>query len=856
MINLTLNGQKFEYTGDGKKSLLNWLRLSQQIKSAKDGCSGEGTCSACLVQINKKAKSSCSVLMEKLDGADIVTLEGVPEETKTTLARAFVASGASQCGFCSPGFMMRANILLNKNPDPSRKEVTTAIKSSLCRCTGYVKIVDAILLASEKLKSKETIDFEPMALGTSAPKYQTLDRVCGAPLFIDDMEIDDMLFGVLYFSDHPRAKVVKIDTAKAESIAGVIKILTAKDIPGIHYLGLNVKDWPVYIEEGNITAHVGDVLACVVAESDAIARKAIKEIVVEYEVYEPLTDPETALKSEVKIGKDGNILKEVNVCLGEEIEKVFAESAYVVSGIYETQLVEHAYLETESSIALYENNKLTVYSQSQAIFREREQIASVLGLKKDEVNIKYVATGGAFGGKLNTTVQVHSALATYHLKRPVKVKLSRFESTKMHPKKHPMVMNYKLGCDKDGKFTGLSANIVADSGAYASQGIPVIIKAAGHAGGAYFIPNVKVNAKSVYTNNLISGAMRGFGASQVNFAMESLIDDLCEKSGFDKWEIRYKNVLEQGLTTTGGDKVIKEVGLKKALEILKHDYQNAKFAGLACAAKHCGIGGGHPEISHSKLDVLPNGKIKLYHGWNEMGQGVDTILQQLLHETLKTDELLDIEIVVATEHEVLGGGTVASRGTILAGNSLLDAAKLLKKDMDEQGGLAALVGKSYHGKYVSPKTVPLNSPEDERHYFGYGFAAQLVILSDQGKIEKIISVHDSGRVVNKNLYEGQVEGGIVMALGWTLSENLVLDKGQIVTTKFNQLGLLRSTDIPKIEVIPIEIDDVEGPMGAKGVGEIECLPVAPAVAAAFRAFDGQRRTKLPLKPIKKHHPKK
>jgi selenium-dependent xanthine dehydrogenase len=850
MINLTLNGQEITYAGNGKETLLNWLRLSQKIKSTKDGCSQEGTCGACLVEINKKAKSSCSILMEKLDGASIVTLEGVSEEIKSTLGKAFVASGATQCGFCTPGLIMRANVLLHKKNHPSRKEVTNAIKLNLCRCTGYVKVVDAILLASEKLKHKETVHFESMDVGKSAPKYQALERALGAPLFMDDLEIDDMLFGVLCFSEHPRAKIVKLDTSKAEAIAGVIKVLTAKDIPGTRDLGLNVKDWPAYIAEGEITAYIGDVLACVVAESEAIARKAVDAIQLEYEVYEPLTDPEVALTSDIKLGKNGNILKEVNVCYGEEIGKVFADSAFVVSGTFETQMIEHAYLETESSVALYEDNKLTVYSQSQAIFREREQIASILGLEKEQVNIKFVPTGGAFGGKLNTTVQIHSALAAYHLKQPVKVKLNRFESFRMHPKKHPMTMNYQLGCDKDGKFTGLYARILADSGAYASQGIPVIIKAAAHAGGAYFIPNVKVNAKAVYTNNLISGAMRGFGVSQVTFAIEGLIDDLCEKSGFDRWELRYKNVLEQNLTTTGGDTLRKEVGLKQALEILKKHYDGAKFSGIACAIKNCGIGSGHPEVSQVKLEVLPNGKIRLYHGWNEIGQGIDTILQQLLHESLKTDELLEIEIIVATEHEMLGGGTVGSRGTFLSGNSLLEAAKHLKADMDEHGGLSALVGKSYQGKYVGPKTTTINSLGEEKHYFAYGFAAHLVILSDEGKVEKIIAVHDSGRVLNKNLYEGQVEGGIVMGLGWTLSENLILDKGQIVNSKFNELGLLRSTDVPKIKVIPIEIDDLDGPMGAKGVGEIMAIPVAPAVASAYRSFDGQKRAKLPLEPIK------
>jgi selenium-dependent xanthine dehydrogenase len=851
LINLTLNGQKIEYAGDLEVSLLDWLRASQKIKSPKDGCSKEGTCCACLVEINQKAKSSCSVLMSKLDGANIVTLEGIPDEIRSILARAFVASGAVQCGFCSPGMLMRTKILLNKKTAPSRKEVIKAIKPQLCRCTGYVKIVDAILLALKKIKNKETISFEKMSLGTSAPKYQALETALGAPIFIDDLDMDNMAFGALCFSKHPRAKIGKIDTSKVEVMEGVIKVLTAKDIPAERYLGLNLKDWPVYIAEGEITAHVGDVLACVIAKSEKIARKGVSAIKVEYEVYEPLTNPESALKSDVKLHKNGNVLKEVNICYGENIEDVFNSSAYVVSDTFETQMVEHAYLETESSVALYENNKLTVYSQTQAMYREREQIAEILGIEKEEINIKFIPTGGAFGGKLNVTVQIHSALAAYYLKQPVKVKLNRIESIKMHPKKHPMSMNYKLACDKEGKFTGLYARIVADTGAYASQGIPVVIKAAQHAGGAYFIPNVDVKSKSVYTNNPIAGAMRGFGVSQVTFAIEGLIDQLCEKAGFDKWEIRYNNVLDENLTTTGGETLRKKIGLKKALEMLKEEYQRSKFSGIACGIKNCGIGSGHLEISQIKIEVLDNGKLKLYHGWNEMGQGIDTILLQLLHEYLKTDEISEIEVVVATENETLGGGTVGSRGTFLAGNSLLDAAKHLKTDMEKHGGLKELVGKTYEGEYARGKPANLNSQKGVMKYLAYSFAAQLVILSDNGKIAKIISVHDSGKVINKNLYEGQVEGGVVMGLGYALTENLVLDQGRIVNSKLNELGLLRSTDVPEIEVVAIEIDDLDGPYGAKGVGEIGSIPVAPAVASAYWAFDGQKRTRLPLKPIKK-----
>jgi aldehyde oxidoreductase len=849
MITFTLNGKKTEYSGDGKTALLKWLRGSKKIKSVKDGCSNEGTCGACLVEIDSKPRLSCSVLMEKLDGTNIVTLEGIPDEVRSTLGRAFVASGAVQCGFCSPGMLMRTNILFRKNPDPSREEVVKAIKPHLCRCTGYVKIIDAVLLASKKIKNKEEIRFETDNVGKSAPKYKALDRATGAPSFIDDMDLENMAYGALFFSEHPRAKVLKIDTSKAEAMEGVLKVLTACDIPGQRRLGMVIEDWPVYVAEGETTSFIGDVLASVIAKSETIAREGVKAIKVEYEVYEPLTDPESALRSDIKLHENGNVLKEFKFCYGNDVEDVFASSAYVVSDTYRTQLIEHAFLETESCFSLFEDNKLTVYSQSQDIYKEREQIAKLLSIEKEEINIKLVPPGGGFGGKLDLTVQSHSALAAYYLKQPVKVKLNRFESIRMHPKKHPMQMTYKLACDEEGKFTGLYARILGDTGGYASIGIGVVLKAAAHAGGAYFVPNVDVKSTAVYTNNLVAGAMRGFGSHQVVFAMERIIDKLCEKTGFDRWDIRYKNVLYQKSMTTAGDIIRADTGLKKALDILKKRYQNSRYAGIACAIKNCGLGFGVPEQSHITLEVAENGNVRILHGWTEMGQGIDTILRQMLYEHLSPYGLHEVEIVVATEHETQGGPTSASSGTFLAGNSLLEAVRQLKKDIGLHGGLSRLAGKRYKGKYVYNKTTPVISNGEGKFHFAYSYAAQVVELSDHGKIKKITAVHNSGKMINKNFFEGQIEGGIVMGLGYAAKENLRLDKGKIVNGTLGKLGLLRSTDIPEIEIIPLELEEAEGPFGAKGVGEIAIIPTAPAVASAYTAFDGQKRKNLPLKPV-------
>jgi len=846
MIEFILNDEhlKLEYIPD--VSLLEWLREFKGIKSPKDGCSSQGVCGACLVEIDGKAALACRTKLEKLDGKKVYTLEGMPREIIETLGKAFVASGAVQCGFCSPGMLTRIKILLDKNSNPTREEVTKAIKNNLCRCTGYVKIVDAVMLAVEALKNNKEIELKGSKMGSNAPKFGALERATGKPMFADDLDFDNMLFGSLYFSKYPRAKIIKIDISKALKIEGVERIFTAKDIPGKKKVGMLIKDWDLYIDEGETTRYIGDVLAMVVADTPMAARKASELIEVEYEVLEPLTSPEEALSSDIKIHENGNILKETKIKYGKKMEDVFQDSDFVVSETFRTQVIEHAFIEPECSVAFYEDDKLTVYSQGQGIYEDRHQIADVLGLDLKDVNVKLIPAGGAFGGKEDLTVQAHAALATFHLKKPVKVKLSRQESFRMHPKRHPMTMEYKLAADKNGKFTGLYARILGDTGAYASVGGPVMERAATHAGGAYYIPNIDVESKAVYTNNIPCGAMRGFGVNQVTFAIEGLIDKLCDEGGFDRWEVRYKNALEKGLKTTSGHKLRKEVGLKKALELVKEDYDMAKYKGVACGIKNCGIGNGIPELSQVKLEVTDEGIIKLYHGWSEMGQGIDTVAQQMLCEYLGFKDISKIEVIVMTESETKGGSTTASRGTFLVGKAVLEAAKELKKDL-EKNTLKDLAGKTYQGEYLCDWTTPADFDGEVISHFAYSFAAQLVELSDEGKVKKVVAAHDSGKVVNPKLFEGQIEGGVVMGLGYGLTEELVLENGQIKNNSLGKVGLYRSTDVPEIKVIPIEIYDEDAPLGAKGVGEISCIPTAAALASALKDFDGKLRTKLPMK---------
>ncbi|MEX1326479.1 MAG: selenium-dependent xanthine dehydrogenase [Desulfobacterales bacterium] len=849
MIRFTLNGQEIEFAGDEKTSLLSFLREEKGITSVKDGCSGQAACGACLVELGGKPALACSTPLKRAAGKEIVTIEGFPENVRRTLGRAFVAKGAVQCGYCTPGILSRAKILLESNPDPSRAEVVKALRANVCRCTGYVKIIDAILLAATALRQNQEIAWEEnTGIGYSAPKYEGYEKALGVSPYINDMKFDGMLYGALKFSEHPRARVRSIDVSAAEQLPGVIRIFTARDIPGQRYQGIHVKDWPMLVAEGEETRCIGDVLAGVVAQSEEIARQVLGRIQIDYDVLEPLVEMTAAADSPVNIHPAGNLLKETVICRGEPVDQIFAASAHVVEGVFETPFVEHAFLETETSIARPDAaDGLTVYSQSQGIFKDRQQIASLLNLPEEKVDIVQVSAGGGFGGKEDLTVQHHAALYSMALQRPVKVHLNRAESIRMHPKRHRMQMNYKLACDENGKLTALRARIVGDTGAYASVGGEVVARTGTHAAAAYHVPSVDVVASAYYTNNPPAGAFRGFGVNQSNFAMESLVDELCIKGGFDHWRFRYDNILTAGRMTTTGHVLGEGVGLRQCLEAVKDAFYQAEYAGLACAIKNCGIGNGLEEISDTRLKVVASDRIELCHGWTEMGQGIHTVARQILCEVLGLDGSVQIDVKCSTGAEAMGGVTTASRGTALLGNSVIAAAQKLKADLEGRL-LADLVGRVYVARFVVDWTTDHHVDGEIISHFSYGYATHLAVLDAEGKLKAIHAAHDGGKIINPILYEGQIEGGVVMGMGYALSEQLPLKDGRLTSERMSKLGLLKAKDVPEIRAIGVECADPMGPFGAKGVGEIVCIPTAAAIANAYCRFDGQRRYRLPLSP--------
>ncbi len=613
-MHFTLNGQPVDVAPRDGQSLLELLREELELRSMKDGCAPEGSCGACTVLIDGRAVVSCAQKATRVEGKHVVTHEGLPTETRKLWADCFAVAGASQCGFCSPGIVMKAEGLLAKNPEPGRDDVAHALLGNLCRCTGYVKVIDAVLLAAGARRGEPLPEPGGDGVGERALRYRADELALGDKPFAADLTEPGMLHGALRFSDHPRARVLRIDTAKAAAHPGVIAVLTADDVPGRRMLGSLKQDWRQLVAVGETTSYVGDVIACVAADTRHAAREAAELVEVEYEVLEPVTNPSAALAVDAPLlHPDGNILSTSTVQRGD-VDRALESAAHVVSRSFRTQFIEHAFLEPEAALAVPSSDEpLRVYSQGQGVWDDRRQIAQFLDVPDERVRVTQVSSGGAFGAKEDLNVQGHAALLAVRTERPVLLVLSRKESLRFHAKRHAMWLDYTVACDANGRLLAVRAHIVGDTGAYASVGDKVLERAAGHACSAYRVDNVDVEATAVYTNNPPCGAMRGFGVNQSNFAMEGVLDELAELVGIDGWEIRYRNALDTGDRTTTGQLLGPGVGLKRTLRAVKDAYRNAPLAGIACGLKNTGIGNGVPEHGRAILRPEADGSITLYH---------------------------------------------------------------------------------------------------------------------------------------------------------------------------------------------------------------------------------------------------
>ena len=853
-IDFVLNGTPTQVDVLPDEWFLHTLRERCGVTSLKDGCSPQGQCGCCVALVNGQAKSTCAMPAKVANGKTIVTLDGLPAAEREEIAACFAATAGLQCGFCIPGIAIRAKAITDREAAPTREAIAQALDLHLCRCTGYVKIIAAVqLLAAVKRGAPMPPPCTDGRVGQPLARVNAALTALGNRPFVGDLSAPGMLHGALALSPHPRARVLRIDTTRARALPGVRAVLTAADVPGERWVGLLINDWPSLVAEGEEVRCVGDVLAAVAADDRHTAREAAKLVDVEYELLPPVLDAQASLAPDApRVNpQHANLLHKAVIRRGDATAAL-AASAHVVGGTWTTQRIEHLFLEPESAFAEPRaDGVLHLRTQGQGIFDDRRQVARFLGLPEDRVFVELLPNGGAFGGKEDMSVQAQTALLAHVTGRPVKLTLSREESIRMHPKRHGLRLDYTVGCDAQGRLTAVKARIVGDSGAYASVGGKVLERAAGHACGAYRVPHVDVESVAAYTNNPPCGAMRGFGVNQVHFALEACVDMLATKAGLDRWEMRWRNALDVGDTFTTGQVLEKSVGIRKTLQAIKPHYDAAvrdgRAVGIACGVKNSGIGNGVKEWGKARLVVEADGRVWLFNGFTEMGQGLMTVLVQFAVETTGLPASTFVP-KVDTSHELGCGQTTGSRGTLLAGRAVLAAAEKLKADLDAGHTLASLAGRVYEGEILIDDTTALGAdvPRIKTHT-SFGYATQMVVLDGEGRVARVVAAHDAGRVINPALASGQVEGAVHMGLGYALTEELHCENGMPVTFKLKEIGVLRARDMPEVEVILVEEPEPEGPLGAKGIGEIGLVPTAAAVAGALEAFDGVRRMTLPMR---------
>lgn len=852
-ITFTLNGAPARVTPQPGESLLQTLRARFGITSLKDGCHPQGQCGACLAIVNGHPRVTCTLPTDHADHAEVLTLDGLSPEDRARVVRAFERAAAGQCGYCLPGIALHAHAFTEHHPDATREEIAKALDQHLCRCGGYNRLVDAAQLLARLRRGDEVPDApRDGGVGASLSRHALAEMVLGERPFVGDLSREGMLHGALVFSPHPRAKVLSIDTARAKALPGVLAVLTADDVPGDRWYGLIVEDWPGMVAVGEEVRCVGDVLAAVAAVDERTAREAAALVTVTYEPLAPVLDPLASLASDApRVNpKHPNRLSRTVIRRGD-VDAALAASAFVARGTWQTQRIEHLFVEPECALAVPEGDRLALWTAGQGIFDDRRQVARYLGIPEEAVTVTLAPPGGAFGGKEDVSVQTHAALLARVTGQPVRVALDRAESVRMHPKRHPISLEYAVGCDAEGRLTAVRARLLGDSGAYASVGAKVLERAAGHACGPYRVPAVDVEAVAAYTNNPPCGAMRGFGVPQVAFAMEGCMDLLAAMAGVDPWEIRWCNAVGVGDVVTTGQRLEKSVGMRETLMAVKPAYDAARAegraVGLACAMKNSGIGNGVVEWGRARLVVERDGTVSVFNGYTEMGQGLSTVLVQVAREATG----LPAGVFVPrtdTRYQLACGQTTGSRATLLGGRAVLSAARKLREDLDRGETLASLAGREYPAdERVDDTTAPEDPTPNPKTHTAYGYATQLCVLDAKGRVARVVAAHDVGRAINPALCVAQVEGSVTMGLGYALTEELSCENGMPVTSSLRELGALRARDVPPIEVILVEAHEPEGPYGAKGVGEIGMCPTAAAVANALAVYEGRRRYALPMK---------
>lgn len=898
-IRLNINDRSYEVIISKKTMLLDVLREQLHLTGTKNGC-GHNACGACKVIIDGEAVNSCVYPAKKAVGKKIETIEGLARDDRLhPLQEAFVCRGAVQCGFCTPGFIMAAKALLDRKPRPTREEIVEALAGNLCRCTGYTKIIEAVEeVAGFPVEAKPPlVEKEPLhTVGLSLPRPDALEKVTGRALYAADLYFDGMLYAKVLRSRYPHARLVKMEISKARALPGVAAVLTAEDIPGEKNHGLARPDWPVLAYD-KVRYYLGDAIAIVAAETEEIAEEALKLIEVEYEPFPIVSSPEEALEPGApSIHEEGNILEHIKVRKGD-VEEGFSQAEIVVESEFWTPSGDHCFLEPEAGVATIDDGRITVYVGSQIPFADRRQIAASLAIPEEKVRVIQTRVGGAFGGKEDISVQIHAALLAQATGRPVKLVWSRQESMVAHPKRHQTSIWMKTGVTREGKLLAVEARILGDSGAYASLGPYVMTRAATHLTGPYEVPHVKVDCYAMYTNNPPAGAYRGFGAPQAHFAAESQMDILAHELGLDALELRRRNALRVGSVTATGQVLRESVGLVRTMDKVAQAIEGwpawveaapkgkRRGWGIACAYKNVGLGGSAPDSAGATVEALEDGRVEVRAGAAEVGQGIVTVLAQLVAEELGLSHEKVKVLVADTALTPNGGATTASRQSFITGNAARLAAQEVKRTLAgvvgealnvpadslvfereqiqaadgrsltlrEATRLAKEKGRSLSASsiYTAPRTVDLGEEGDA--HFAYGYATQAAqvevdITTGEVRVVRVVAAHDVGRAINPLAIEGQLEGGVLMGLGFALMEDFSVKEGVPQKTTLTKYKIATIKDVPEIVPIIVEEEASEGPYGAKGVGEITSIPTCPAIINAIYDAIGVRMRRLPATP--------
>lgn len=845
MFTVNINGKDYESAHDGK--LLGFLRDELHLTATKDGCS-EGVCGTCTVLVDGQKKKACTLSLSRLAGRKVLTVEGIAPEEMRVYEHCFAEAGAVQCGFCIPGMIISAKSLLDVNLNPTRDDIKKAIRGNLCRCTGYKKIEDAIMMAAEFFREEKPIPEAPRTLHMAehAKRIDAREKIDGSGLYADDLFFDGMIYAKMVFSKYPRARIDRIDVTKALQHPDCVKILTKKDVP-CNIIGHIKQDWDVMMGEGDITKYNGNVLAVVASDKKDKLDEIASLVEVDYTELKPVTNPFDALRGDAPlIHPDGNVMSRSTLKRGNADEAI-RNSKYVVTRKYKTSWQEHGFMEPECCVAMPEGDDgLLIYASCQSIYDVQRECSKMLQLPPEKVHVHATLVGGGFGGKEDMSVQPYAALMAWILKKPVKVKYTREESLQYHVKRHPMEMEFTTACDEDGHLTAMKGVIIADTGAYASLGGPVLDRACTHAAGPYNFRNLDIFGMSVYTNNVPSGAFRGFGVTQSCFGQEMNINLLAEKVGLDPWEFRRRNIVHPGDVLPNGQLADPDCNIAACLDAVKDVYYGNKYAGIACGFKNAGTGMGKKDIGRVLLSV-EKGKIHIRTSASCMGQGIGQMtLTEICHVT-DLDPSLFVFEAADTVRTPDSGTSTASRQTVMTGEAARRAGEKLKAAL-AQKSLDELEGQEFYGEF-SAKTDPLGAVKNNPvSHVCYSYGAQVIILNDEGKITKAVSAYDVGTPVNIQSVEGQIEGGMVMGIGYGVTEKIEIEDS-VMKTKFGTVGFMRADQVPELEVILCpaeEADRMPYSLGAKGCGELCMIPTAPACAGAYYKYDGKFRQSLPL----------